>query len=127
MRLKAGSALAAVALLAPAAALAQSDTAGKSTVQQSIVGGDRSAGFATLSIGPGKPYVIREEIVKAPAGREARRRSLAYFGQLTDFQLADEESPARVEFLDAPGTRPRPRGGPRRRWPRRRSTRRSTR
>ena len=27
-------------------------------------------------------------------------RSLAYFGQLTDFQLADEESPARVEFLD---------------------------
>ena len=31
---------------------------------------------------------------------QRRRRSLAYFGQLTDFQLADEESPARVEFVD---------------------------
>ena len=36
----------------------------------------------------------------AKPGRELRRRSLAYFSQLTDFQLADEESPARVEFLD---------------------------
>lgn len=34
------------------------------------------------------------------AGRAARRRSLTYFAQLTDFQLADEESPARVEFVD---------------------------
>jgi len=34
-------------------------------------------------------------------GRERRRRSLAYFSQLTDFQLADEESPARVEFVDS--------------------------
>ena len=36
----------------------------------------------------------------AKPGRAQRRRSLAYFSQLTDFQLADEESPARVEFLD---------------------------
>ena len=33
-------------------------------------------------------------------GAAERRRSLAYFAQLTDFQLADEESPARVEFTD---------------------------
>ena len=39
----------------------------------------------------------------ANAGRETKRTSLAYFGQLTDFQLADEESPARVEFLDSQG------------------------
>ena len=38
---------------------------------------------------------------KAKGGRAARRTSLAYFGQLSDFQLADEESPARVEPLDA--------------------------
>ena len=39
-------------------------------------------------------------IPNAQAGRADRRRSLAYVGQLTDFQLADEESPARVEFTD---------------------------
>ena len=43
--------------------------------------------------------------VRPRHGRETRRVPLAYFGQLTDFQLADEESPARVEFLD-PGRRP---------------------
>ena len=32
--------------------------------------------------------------------RERRRRSLLYFSQLSDFQLADEESPLRVEFAD---------------------------
>ena len=35
----------------------------------------------------------------APAAR-ADRTSLVYFGQLSDFQLADEESPARVEVID---------------------------
>ena len=34
------------------------------------------------------------------AGAQNRRKSLLYFGQLSDFQLADEESPARVEFID---------------------------
>ena len=34
------------------------------------------------------------------ADRSQRRRSLLYFAQLSDFQLADEESPARVEFVD---------------------------
>ncbi len=37
----------------------------------------------------------------AKSGRASRRTTLAYFGQLSDFQLADEESPARVEALDA--------------------------
>ena len=34
----------------------------------------------------------------AQPARASKRTSLAYFGQLSDFQLADEESPARVEF-----------------------------
>jgi 3',5'-cyclic AMP phosphodiesterase CpdA len=57
--------------------------------------------FETLVEGPGAPRVVRP-LPNAPAhaGRAARRRSLAYFAQLTDFQLADEESPARVEFAD---------------------------
>ena len=45
-------------------------------------------------------YVVRDPDGVARVGRGQRRRSLAYFSQLTDFQLADEESPARVEFLD---------------------------
>jgi uncharacterized repeat protein (TIGR01451 family) len=74
------------------------------TTLEKIVVGDRA--------GSNSPYsnlrtedVSRDYVVRDPAGvadeeRDQRRRSLAYFGQLTDFQLADEESPARVEFLD---------------------------
>jgi uncharacterized repeat protein (TIGR01451 family) len=40
------------------------------------------------------------DLPTAQSGRSGRRQSLAYFGQLTDFQLADEETPAKVEFLD---------------------------
>ena len=57
--------------------------------------------FETLVEGPGAARVVRPlPTASALAGRADRRRSLAYFGQLTDFQLADEESPARVEFVD---------------------------
>ena len=39
----------------------------------------------------------------AQSGRSARRQSLVYFGHLSDFQLTDEESPTRVEFIDPVG------------------------
>ncbi len=79
------------------------ETLGHTTVEQRIVpSGD--TGFRTLGLGPGEPYIVREQgIGAAKAGRAERRRSLLYFGQLSDFQLADEESPARVEFLDPIG------------------------
>src|SRR5688572_30177372 len=82
-----------------------SDTAGHSTLEQTIVG-DGSSGYQNTQLGPGEsPHVVRDAGENpawpaAQSGREDRRESLAYFGQLTDFQLADEESPARVEFLD---------------------------
>lgn len=58
--------------------------------------------FLTLQQGPGWARVVRELLPgQAQAGREARRGSLTYFAQLSDFQLADEESPARVEFSDS--------------------------
>jgi metallophosphoesterase (TIGR03767 family) len=76
------------------------DTSGKSTLDRTITGDDPARGFSFLRLGPGEPYVTRAELAPAGAGRELRRRSLAYFGQITDFQLADEESPARVEFSD---------------------------
>ncbi len=75
---------------------------GKTTVEQRIVA-DSAAGFRQLLLGtPGEGYVVREEGVGSAAnGRAGRRTSLGYFGQLSDFQLADEESPARVEALDS--------------------------
>ena len=83
-----------------AAGAAGQDTLGKTTVEQRIVPSNAS-GFRTLSLAGGEGYTVREEKVgKAKAGRAERRKSLLYVGQLSDFQLADEESPARVEFID---------------------------
>src|SRR5215211_1694985 len=77
------------------------NTLGKSTVQQRIVP-TSSGSFVTLTLGAGEPYLVRQDLAAADAKRAKKRRSLAYFGQLSDFQLADEESPGRVEFLDPP-------------------------
>ena len=74
------------------------------TTEQSTIGGDASAAYSGLTTTAGWPRVVRTELAGAQADREKRRRSLTYFAQLTDFQLADEESPKRVEFLDIAGT-----------------------
>jgi 3',5'-cyclic AMP phosphodiesterase CpdA len=99
-------ALAAVAAIANAAT---GDTLGVSTVVQRIVPtGDGE--FRTLTTADGEDHTVRDGseaaalLGEARPGRENRRRALAYFGQFTDFQLADEESPARVEFLDPQGS-----------------------
>ena len=76
------------------------DTSGRSTLEQTITGSDPAQGYSFLRIGPGEPYVVRTELGGAKRGRERRRESLTYLAQITDFQLADEESPARVEFAD---------------------------
>ena len=85
-----------------------SDVAGHTTLERVISGADPADGYATLDSQPvNDSYVVRDgageanpAIPDAQAGRASRRRSLSYFGQLTDFQLADEESPARVEFTE---------------------------
>jgi metallophosphoesterase (TIGR03767 family) len=85
-------------------ASAASDPLGLSTATERIVP-DGGAGFDQLGVGPGEGYTVREDgFGSALPGRESRRVSLAYFGQLSDFQLADEESPARVEFADIAGS-----------------------
>ena len=60
-----------------------------------------------LETAPGEDYTV----VGAPQGwRPPRQGSIINFLQLTDFQVVDEESPARVEFLDftqrGPGLNP---------------------
>lgn len=92
------AALAAIAI-APSAVAAVSDTAGKTTLEQRIVPAGSGA-YRFLGLGPGEPYTVRQDLAPAGAERATKRTSLVYFGQLSDFQLADEESPARVEVID---------------------------
>src|SRR5919106_6561922 len=50
-----------------------------------------------LEHAPGEPYVV----IGRPQGfRPPRHGSILNFLQLSDFQMVDEESPGRVEFLD---------------------------
>ena len=92
--------LAACLVVLVAAPAGAHDTTGKSTVDQTIVPAD-GAGFKFLRLGPGEPYVVRTELVGGHSQRATRRKSLIYFGQITDWQLPDEESPAREERFDA--------------------------
>ena len=69
-----------------------------STTVQTIVDRD---GDGRLEPGPGENHVLRQELgVKTPL---ARPRNLAFFAQLTDTHVVDEESPLRVEFTDKLG------------------------
>lgn len=90
---------------AAAAKKAPSRALPPTTSQRSVVGADPAAAYSSLRFGPGWRRVVRTELA-APGrrGRHVRRSSLLYFGQLSDFQLADEESPVRVEALDLAGT-----------------------
>ena len=92
-----------------ATAHATGATRGRTTLEQTIEGaGDRSEGFLALRLGPGEARVVREDLAEARRGRAQRRRSLLYVGQTTDWQLADEESPARVELTDIGANPPFP-------------------
>jgi metallophosphoesterase (TIGR03767 family) len=81
-------------------ALTAAGTAAAQTTLDETIVGDPSAPFSTLAPGPGDPRTVRTDLGSALPGRDTTRESLIYFGQLTDFQLPDEESPARVEFFD---------------------------
>src|SRR5688572_10171688 len=94
-RLTAGALLAALTLAGMTAA-AQARPA--STTVQTIVDKD---GDGRLEPGPGENHVPRSDLgVKTPL---AKPRNLAFFAQLTDTHVVDEESPLRVEFTDKLG------------------------
>jgi metallophosphoesterase (TIGR03767 family) len=100
--------LVAVTLLAAAAAAAapaRGATSVPPTTSLQTIGGDPQAPYSQLRLLPGWKRVVRDDLgAKAGKRRHFRRRSLLYFAQLTDFQLSDEESPARAELLDLAGT-----------------------
>jgi metallophosphoesterase (TIGR03767 family) len=54
-----------------------------------------------LEYGPAEPVQARTELAQRGAGGTPTR--LLHFAQMTDTQLVDEESPARVEFVDRIG------------------------
>ena len=90
-------------VLALCAPVALADPAGKSTTDETIrpLAG---SGYVTLEAKGGEAYTVRTPpSLKAASGRAGKRTSLAFFGQLTDPQIADEMSPARVDFLDPAG------------------------
>ncbi len=91
--------LATAGIVATAATAAPSDTEGQTTLEQRIVPAAPGA-YRFLQLGEGEPYTVRQELGTAGEGRAETRTSLIYFGQLSDFQLSDEESPARVEIID---------------------------
>ncbi|HEU4702727.1 MAG TPA: hypothetical protein VFS37_09620, partial [Conexibacter sp.] len=100
------AALTATALAAAPAVAPAASPDGFTTVERSVVAGapldPARPRFLRVAQGAGWARVTRELLPgQAQAGRETRRRSLTYFAQLSDFQLADEESPARVEAADS--------------------------
>ena len=68
-----------------------------STTSQTIVDAD---GDNRLDTGPGEAHLVRDDLGAANPGRSRTRAPLFFFGHLTDSHVVDEESPARVEFLD---------------------------
>ena len=99
-RLLSAAALLTLLALAPASL---ADPTGKSTLSETVAPG-AGTGFVPLTEGPGEPYIVRRGgSAKASGKRERKRRSMAFFAQLTDPQIADEMSPARVDFVDPAG------------------------
>ena len=85
-----------VAALTATAGCSPGSAGSDSTLERTYV--DRG-GSGVLVAGPGEAAVDRTEL--APASRPTR--TLATFAQLTDAHVTDEESPARVEWLDRLG------------------------
>jgi len=91
------------ALMMTFVASAHADPSGKTTLEETLQPAAGS-GFLGLQPAKGEKYVVRKGgSAKAKAKRTKKRRSLVSFVQLTDPQIADEMSPARVDFADPAG------------------------
>ncbi len=86
-----------------ALALAGAVSAGATTTLDETIRA-RGGEFKTLGTGRGEPFTVRTgHLGRAKRNRARQRRSIVYFSQLTDPQIADEMSPLRVELIDPAG------------------------
>lgn len=92
----------ATAVVAVLPAAAGAEPQGRSTLSETIAvqGGYGKGPWHPLVRGKGERYTVRTALAPAHRARARHRRSLAFFGQVTDPQIADTMSPARVELLD---------------------------
>src|SRR4051794_275719 len=98
-----GMVAASLVLAALAAGSAAADPAGKTTLTETIQAAPGS-GFLQLQAGPGEPFVTRQgPLGKVGGHRASKRRSMLFFGDVTDAHIRDALSPARVELADAAG------------------------
>src|ERR1044072_4105871 len=96
--------IAAIAVASTGVAGAHAATLAKTTTSYATVGSDPAGPYSRLRLLPGWKRVVRDDLATPRKGRLKRRSSLLYFAQLSDFQLADEESPDRAEVLDVGGS-----------------------
>lgn len=102
MRARAAGLAAALAASAALTSGASADPAGNSTLDETIDIGEGA--FHVLRADPGEPFKLRRwSGLPAAADRAKRRRSLVFFGHLTDAQIADEMSPVRTDWVDPAG------------------------
>ena len=91
-------------LVAALLALALVPAADADTTLRHTIAPAGGSGYQPLKSVKGEKYVVRRGAgAKARKARAHHRRSLALFAQLTDPQIADEMSPARVDFADPAG------------------------
>jgi metallophosphoesterase (TIGR03767 family) len=78
--------------------------AGSTTLDRTLLAGAVKAqgterAYRSLAVGPGERHRVRLELAgRAPA--PARRTSLVHLVHLTDMQIVDVRSPARIEFIE---------------------------
>ena len=96
--------LAAALAVAVASVVALGTSASADTTLDRRIAPASGTGYLKLQAVKGEKYQVREGgSANARKGRAGDRRSLLLFAQLTDPQIADEMSPARVDFADSAG------------------------
>ncbi len=69
------------------------------TTLDATIGLARGSGYRPLIWGPGEPFLVRDDLGAKPnPGRTADRRSILYFGQLSDTHVVDAQTPSRADW-----------------------------